>query len=73
MRVLPIILIIGLMIFFCLPMLGGYVSLPEDLSPGCLGNYLGGVVKYWISLKDAMMQSINPTYDKEAETAQELV
>lgn len=75
MRILPLILIAGIIIFFCLPMIGGYVSIPEDLSPECVGNFLGGVVKYWVSLKDAVMQVINPSTGTEPsiqETQQDL-
>jgi len=73
MRILPLIVIAGLIIFFCFPIIGGYASLPKDLSPECIGNFIGGVVKYWISLKDAVMQSINPNSGKEVETVQESV
>ncbi|BDC36127.1 MAG: hypothetical protein EF806_02800 [Candidatus Methanoliparum thermophilum] len=61
MRILPIIIITGLIIFFCLPIVGGYADLPTDLSPDSVGNFLGGVTRYWISLKDIVMQAINPS------------
>ena len=50
-------LCIVLLVFFGLPIALG-VQLPKSLSPDELGNFLGGIVRYWLELFQAFWNAL---------------
>jgi len=50
--------IIALILFFALPILTNFAVLPEDAKPQSIGEFLGGVFKYWIEVMKAILNTL---------------
>ncbi len=45
---MAIIVVVVIALFFLLPILSGNAPLPEDMSAGQIGSFIGGFARYWI-------------------------
>ena len=48
MRIVTIIVIVVVALFFLLPILSGKAPFPEDISASEIGSFIGGFARYWI-------------------------
>lgn len=48
MKIVAIIVMVVIALFFLLPILYGSAPLPADMSAGQIGNFIGGFARYWI-------------------------
>ena len=48
MKIIAIIVLVVIASFFLLPILAGNAPIPEDMSPGQIGSFIGGFARYWI-------------------------
>jgi hypothetical protein len=48
MKIIAIIVVVMVALFILLPILSGNAPLPEDMSAGSIGQFIGGFVRYWI-------------------------
>ncbi|MHC1610265.1 MAG: hypothetical protein ACXQTW_01455 [Candidatus Methanospirareceae archaeon] len=48
MKIGAIIVAVVIALFFLLPILSGTAPLPEDISAGEIGSFIGGFAHYWI-------------------------
>lgn len=58
MKLIPTIGIITIGLFFLLPILNGNAPIPTDISETAIGNFIGGIANYWISVLKAMFGNI---------------
>ncbi len=62
MKLTTIIGIIALILFFALPILTNFAVLPEDAKPQSIGEFLGGVFKYWIEVIKSILSVLGFTH-----------
>ncbi len=48
MKIVTIIVLVAIALFFLLPILSGNASIPEDISASQVGSFIGGFARYWI-------------------------
>lgn len=48
MKIVAIIVIVVIALFFLLPILSGNAPLPADMSASEIGSFIGGFARYWI-------------------------
>jgi hypothetical protein len=48
MKIVALIIVVIIALFFLLPILSGNAPLPEDMSAIEIGSFLGGFARYWI-------------------------
>ena len=58
MKVIPIIVLVIIALFFLLPILSGSASIPEDISAREIGWFIGGFVGYWIDALKTMFSAL---------------
>jgi hypothetical protein len=47
-KIVAIIILVVIALFFLLPILSGNAPLPEDMSARQIGSFIGGFVRYWV-------------------------
>jgi uncharacterized membrane protein len=47
-KIIAIIIVVLIALFFLLPVLSGNAPLPADMSAREIGSFLGGFFRYWI-------------------------
>jgi len=47
-KIIAIIVLVIIALFFLLPILSGNAPIPEDMTAGQIGSFIGGFVRYWI-------------------------
>jgi len=47
-RIITIIVIVVVALFFLLPILSGKAPFPEDISASEIGSFIGGFARYWM-------------------------
>jgi len=58
MKITTAVLIILLILFFMLPVLSEYASVPSGIAPQDIGEFLGGVLRYWFIVLGKVFHSI---------------
>ena len=58
MRIATVVLVILLVLFFVLPVLSEYASVPSGVAPQDIGEFLGGVLRYWYIVLSRVFHSI---------------
>ncbi len=48
MKIIAIIIVVLIALFFLLPILSGNAPIPEDMSASQIGSFIGGFFRYWI-------------------------
>jgi len=48
MKIVAIIVVVVIALFFLLPILSGNATLPADMSAGQIGSFIGDFARYWI-------------------------
>ncbi len=48
MKIIAILVLVVIALFILLPILSGNAPVPEDMSAGAIGEFIGGFVRYWI-------------------------
>jgi hypothetical protein len=46
-KIVTLIVVVVIALFFLLPILYGQAPLPEDMSPRAIGSFIGGFARYW--------------------------
>jgi hypothetical protein len=46
-KIVTLIVVVVIALFFLLPILHGQAQLPENMSPGEIGKFIGGFARYW--------------------------
>ena len=57
MKIVAIIVLVAIALFFLLPILSGNASIPEDMSASEIGHFIGGFVGYWIDALKSVFSS----------------
>jgi hypothetical protein len=47
-KIITIIVLVVVVLFFLLPILSGNAPIPEDMSARQIGSFIGGFARYWI-------------------------
>lgn len=58
MKLLSIIGLTIVILFFLLPILNGNAPVPTDISEAAVGNFIGGIANYWMSVAKVMFGNI---------------
>lgn len=58
MKLLTIVGLIVIVLFFLLPILNNNATIPTRISEIAVGEFLGGVVGYWITIAKVMFGNI---------------
>ncbi|MHC1636410.1 MAG: hypothetical protein ACXQTS_07355 [Candidatus Methanospirareceae archaeon] len=48
MKISTVVIMVLIALFLLLPILAGYASIPRGLSPGDIGDFVHGIINYWI-------------------------
>lgn len=56
MKIIGIVILVMIALFFLLPILSGNAPVPEDMSASQIGGFIGGFFRYWI---DAISTAIS--------------
>ncbi|MGB7533634.1 MAG: hypothetical protein WA977_11765 [Halobacteriota archaeon] len=57
MKIVTIIVLVVIALFFLLPILSGNTSIPEDMSASEIGHFIGGFAGYWIDALKSVFSS----------------
>lgn len=49
-KIVTIIILVVVALFFLLPIISGNAPLPEDISASEIGSFIGGFARYWIDV-----------------------
>jgi len=58
MKLISVIGLIIVVLFFLLPILNGNALIPTDISEVSVGNFIGGIANYWITVAKVMFGNI---------------
>ncbi len=58
MKIVTIIVLVVIVLFFLLPILSGNASIPGDISAREIGEFIGGFVGYWIEALKTMLSAL---------------
>jgi L-asparagine transporter-like permease len=58
MKIVTIIVLVVVALFFLLPILSGNASIPEDISATEIGHFIGGFAGYWIDALKSVFTSL---------------
>lgn len=58
MKLIPTIGLIATVLFLLLPILNGNTPIPTNISETAIGDFIGGIANYWISVLKVMFGNI---------------
>jgi L-asparagine transporter-like permease len=58
MKIVTIIVLVVVALFFLLPILHGQAPIPEDMSATEIGHFIGGFAGYWIDALKSVFTSL---------------
>ncbi len=58
MKIVTIIVLVVIALFFLLPILHGQAPIPEDMSATEIGHFIGGFAGYWIDALKSVFTSL---------------
>ena len=58
MKIVTIIVLVVIALFFLLPILHGEAPIPEDMSATEIGDFIGGFAGYWIDALKSVFTSL---------------
>jgi hypothetical protein len=58
MKIVTIIVLVVIALFFLLPILHGQAPIPEDMSATEIGHFIGGFAGYWIDALKSVFASL---------------
>ncbi|MDF2955958.1 MAG: hypothetical protein OD815_001574 [Candidatus Alkanophagales archaeon MCA70_species_2] len=58
MKITTVVFIALLVLFFVLPILSGYAGMPTGIGPREIGEFAGGVLRYWLIVLSKVFHAI---------------